>query len=222
QPVPSLAEVTEKAGQFIIDNQHGSGGWSYKYEREGGHPDLSITGWQIQALKACSHTTIRFKGMSSCINKGLDYVSKCQNKNGEYGYTGPPPPDGKAYSTLTGVGMLCHQMWGKGNGSDIRKAAKYVLENTVFDFKKDCKLYSHYYESQAMMQRGGEDWRKYNALFRDDLLKNQEPDGSWKVPTGAAHISNEVFSTCLCTLMLEVYYRFLSTGGGGGRERPGI
>ncbi|MCX6880696.1 MAG: hypothetical protein NTW21_43850, partial [Verrucomicrobia bacterium] len=45
QPVPSLAEVTEKAGQFIIDNQHGSGGWSYKYEREGGHPDLSITGW---------------------------------------------------------------------------------------------------------------------------------------------------------------------------------
>jgi hypothetical protein len=31
-----------------------------------------------------------------------------------------------------------------------------------------------------------------------------------------------VYRTCLCTLMLEVYYRFLSTGGGNLKERPGI
>jgi hypothetical protein len=223
QPVPNLVEVTEKAGQFIIDNQHDSGGWSYKYEREGGHPDMSITGWQMQALAACNHAGIKYKGMNSCINKGLDYAGKCQNKNGEYGYTGPPPVDGTAYSTLTGVGMLCHQMWGKGNVSGVSKAARYVLKRTTFNFNKGgLNLYSHYYESQAMSQRGGEDWKKYNALFRDELLKNQEKDGSWKVPPGAPHINNNVFSTCLCTLMLEVYYRFLSTGGGGGRERPSI
>jgi hypothetical protein len=34
--------------------------------------------------------------------------------------------------------------------------------------------------------------------------------------------ADKVYRTCLCTLMLEVYYRFLSTGGGGSRENRGI
>ena len=222
QEVPNLSEVTEKAGQFIINNQNKNGGWAYAYAYENPHVDVSIVGWQVQALKACSHTPIKYKGMNSCINKALDYIGACQNRDGAFGYTGPPPVGGKVHCPLTGVGMLCHQMWGKGNGSDIRKAAKYPLETTTFDFKKGANLYAHYYESQAMMQRGGEEWRKYNALIRDQLLANQEQDGSWKVPPGSPHITNTVFSTCLCSLMLEVYYRFLSTGGGGARERPGI
>lgn len=219
QEVPSLLDITEKAGQFIIDNQNKLGGWSYKYERTGGHVDVSISGWQIQALKACSHTPIKYKSINTCINQALEYLSTCQNKDGAFGYAGPPPMD-KSYSALTGVGMLCNQMWGRGNRSEIRKAAKHVLERTTFDFKAGCNLYAHYYESQAMIQRGGEEWTKYNTLVRDQLLNNQQQDGSWNVPPGAPHIGSNVFSTCLCTLMLEVYYRFLSTGG--GKDRPGI
>jgi hypothetical protein len=220
QEVPNLLEVTAKAGQFIIDKQNQNGGWAYAYAYDNPHVDVSIVGWQVQALKACSHTPIKFKGMSSCISKALDYLASCQNKDGAFGYTYPPPP-GKAHCPLTGVGMLCHQMWGKGNRPNVRKAAKFTLETTTFDFYKGVNLYAHYYESQAMIQRGGAEWQKYNALFRDELLKNQDKDGSWKVPPGAPHISNDVFSTCLCTLMLEVYYRFLSTGG-GGTERSAI
>jgi hypothetical protein len=98
------------------------------------------------------------------------------------------------------------------------------MDNTRFDYNGECcDLYGHYYESQAMMQLGGEDWKKYNSLFRDQLLANQNPDGSWKVPGGGAkpravapiYQSDAVYRTCLATLMLEVYYRFLSTGGGG-------
>jgi hypothetical protein len=67
-----------------------------------------------------------------------------------------------------------------------------------------------------MMQRGGAEWNKYNKLVRDQLLENQQTDGSWNIPPGSTHVKSTVFSTCLCTLMLEVYYRFLSTGGGAG------
>lgn len=220
--VPNLMEVTEQAGQFIIDNQHDNGGWSYGYAKTAGHADVSVVGWQLQALKACSHTGIKFRGMSSSVSKGLAYLATCQNDDGAFGYTGPPPAKSTAHCPLTGVGMLCFQMWGKGNGTNIRKAAKYTLETTTFDFKKGANLYAHYYESQAMMQRGGAEWNKYNLLYRDQLLNNQEADGSWKIPPGAAHVPNNVFSTCLCTLMLEVYYRFLSTGSGGVKERTGI
>ncbi len=225
--VPGLVEVTEKAGQFIIDNQHDSGGWSYHYAKTAGHPDVSVVGWQIQSLKACSHTGIQFRGLVPAVNKGLEYVNKRQGEGGGFGYQSPP--GGNGYSPLTGVGMLCNQMWGEGK-AEVRKGAKHLLEHTRFDFTGGAaNLYAHYYESQAMMQVGGNGWKKYNALFRDQLLNNQDADGSWKIPggggKGAGHgpITDPVYRTTLCVLMLEVYYRFLSTGGGGGlRGDPGI
>ena len=221
--VPNLVEITTKAGQFIIDNQHEKGGWAYSYAKTGDNADVSVVGWQIQALKACSHTGIEFRDMGDCINRGLDYLATCQNASGAFGYKSPPPVD-TTHQPLTGVGMLCYQMWGRGKGAIVRKAAKYTLDTTTFDFKKGANLYAHYYESQAMMQRGTVEWKKYNDLFRDQLLNNQESNGSWGIPPGAPHIDNTIFSTCLCTLMLEVYYRFLSTGGTGGtggRDRFG-
>ena len=223
--VPSLMEVTEKAGQFIIDNQNKNGGWGYLYTSEGS-TDVSVAGWQIQALKACNHTNLKFRGVTACINKALDYLTTCQADNGGFGYNGKSPVSGE-YFSLTGVGMLCNQMWGKGARNEVRKGAKYVLENTKFDYAtEESDLYAHYYESQAMMQRGGEDWKFYNNLFRDQLLNNQDEDGSWKQPGIGGEFAGDgqgkVYRTCLATLMLEVYYRFLNTGGGGGKERPGI
>jgi hypothetical protein len=95
-----------------------------------------------------------------------------------------------------------------------------------------------------MMWAGGQYWKQYNEMIRDELLANQNPDGSWKSPganvsrinavlahyrdtyKGDLNFTNKdsaILRTSLCTLMLEVYYRFLSTGGGGGvRGRPGI
>lgn len=240
--VPNLLEVTEKAGQFIIDNQNENGGWAYLYATKDpsrakkgeakAHTDVSVAGWQIQALKACSHTNIKFKGMTSCISKGLKYVNDMQNEEGGFGYDSPKKTHAEGYYTLTGVGMLCNQMWGKGGQSEVRNGAKYVLAKSKFDYDGEfCDLYGHYYESQAMMQLGGDEWEKYNAMFREQLIKNQSPDGSWKTPgtkarkiraVGANFKTDTIYRTCLCTLMLEVYYRFLSTGGGSAKERSGI
>jgi hypothetical protein len=225
--IPNLPQVTEMAGQFIIDNQNKNGGWAYLYATEGGHVDSSVTGWQIQALKACSHTNIKFKGMTSCITKALRYMSDLQNDQGGFGYASPTDTHADGYYSLTGVGVLCNQMWGRSNQKEVRKGAKYILENTKFDYNTEfCDLYGHYYESQAMMQRGGEEWQKYNEIFRDQLISNQDADGSWKEPgtrapriraVGPEFKGNKVYRTTLCILMLEVYYRFLATSGGGHR-----
>ncbi len=226
--IPSLNEMTAQAGQFIIDNQNKNGGWAYMYVKVDGHTDVSVSGWQIQALKACSHTNLKFTGMQSCIGKALDYLTTCQADHGGFGYTGQTPAGGRTYFTLTGVGMLCNQMWGRGNRNEVRKAAKYVMENSKFDYtSEDSDLYAHYYESQAMIYRGGEEWKTYNDMVRDQLLNNQDADGSWKEPGMGGDFAGEgqgkTYRTCLATLMLEVYYRFLNTGGGGGtRDKTGI
>ncbi len=217
--IPYLSEVAQKAGQFIIDNQNANGGWAYAYATSAGHTDTSVAGWQLQALRACSHTGLKYNQMTACVDKGLKYMISCQNANGGFGYSGPGAPAGNGkFFSLTGVGALCLQMWGKGGSSDVRKGVKYIKENAKLDWNtQESDLYSHYYMSQAMMQAGGENWNAYNAIFRDQLLNNQNADGSWK-PTGfAGHGGgSDIYRNAFSTLMLEVYYRFLSTGGGGG------
>jgi hypothetical protein len=224
--VPNLFEVTQKAGQVIIDNQHKkSGGWDYSYDIEGKRGgDLSIAAWHIQALKACYHTGLEFKGLSKAAANGIKYVDSMQCKDGGFAYAkADEKSHAEGYRTMTGAGILCLQMWDKGSMSSARQGAKYIVENSKFDYNSIfCDLYGHYYESQAMINRGGEDWRIYNALFRDQLLKNQSPDGSWKTPGGGAKmlravapewVGNAHYRTALCTLMLEVYYRFLPGTG---------
>ena len=231
--VPYLMEVTKKAGQFIIDNQNKNGGWAYLYAVSGGHTDVSVTGWQIQALKACSHTGIEYKRLNPCIRSGLGYLENCRDENGSYGYNGKNPAGGLSYRSLSGVGMLCNQMWGKNSQSDIRKTTKYVLANTKLDYNSArCDLYAHYYESQAMMRADKQSWIAYNQIFRDQILQNQDTDGSWKVPGGgqkieavaptwaASNMEGKIYRTTLCTLMLEVYYRFLNTDEGLSRKGP--
>jgi hypothetical protein len=63
-----------------------------------------------------------------------------------------------------------------------------------------------------MMNRGGKQWQHYNGIMRDEVLKNQKPEGTW-MSTG--HGAGVFYHTALCTLMLEVYYRFLPGTGGG-------
>ena len=225
--VPNLFEVTQQAGQFIIDNQHTkSGGWDYAYDTYGDRGgDLSIAAWHIQALKACHHTGLEFKGLTRSLNKATDYVSSMSCSDGGFAYSRPNEnPHADGYRTMTGGGVLCLQMGGKGSQADARKGAKYIMENSKFDYNTEFSdLYGHYYEAQAMMNRGGKEWEWYNAMFRDQVLKNQNPDGSWKAPGGgkgiravaASYVGNVHYRTCLNTLMLEVYYRFLPGTGAG-------
>ncbi|MEP4079664.1 prenyltransferase/squalene oxidase repeat-containing protein [Haloferula sp.] len=225
--IPKLQEITQRAGQYIIDNQHTrSGGWDYGYSEDGKRGgDLSVTAWQIQALKACKHTGMDFRNMKGAISKALDYVADCQHSSGGFAYnTGGKSHSKDGFYTLTGAGMLSFQMWDKENHAAVRKGAKYASANAKFGYKTaDCDLYGHYYLGQAMIARGGPEWKNYNESFRDDLIKNQGKDGSWGKPgvgknnnaVGAEFVENVVYRNTLCILMLEVYYRFLPGTGGG-------
>jgi len=223
--IPNLKEATEMAGNWIMEHQHSNGSWTYHYEQSSGHFDNSIGCWQIQALKACKHTGIWEKGaFDGTIRKALAFLKKTQNKNGGIGYTSQA---GRSIGwTMTGGGVLAFQMWGKGHDSVVRKGSKYIKRNAKFEWNTaDSDLYRHYYHAQAMMNRGGADWAFYNKLFRDQILNNQNPDGTYKNVAGGKKVNGIATSfaggsqmathyrTCLATFMLEVYYRFLPATG---------
>jgi hypothetical protein len=213
-PIPDLEKVTAQSVKIMIDNQHEkSGGWDYAYDTKGNRGgDLSIAAWHIQALKAASHTGLKINGLKSAQSKAIEYVENLQGDNGGFGYTGKP--SGEVYAKLTGAGVLSLQMSDKKHESAIRKGTKHILEFSKFDYDgKDSNLYSLYYESQAMMARGGSDWNKFNENFSEEIINSQSPDGGWKVPGSGGHYTNPHYRNCLNILMLEVYYRFLPGTG---------
>lgn len=225
--IPKLNDATKASGNWILEHQHTSGAWDYKYDMSGNRGgDTSIALWHIQALKACKHTGLwKDKEFKGCIRNALDYLKKCQNSNGGVGYTSPNVHGDVGY-TMTGGGMLAFQMWGKSHDSVVRKGARYIKKNAKFDYNtEDSDLYRHYYHAQAMINRGGGDWDFYNKMFRDQLLNNQNADGTWKNNGGGAKVKAVApqyqgtsamathYRTCLATFMLEVYYRFLPATG---------
>jgi hypothetical protein len=207
--IPDLDVVTKQAAEYIIKGQGATGGWGYGYAPNGN--DNSVGFWQIQALKAGKHTgLLKDSDLTKVSRRALDFIGSVQGPNGAVGYRNNPAQS----PGLTGGAMLAFQMWDKGNAKEVRKGMKYIMENTKFEWgAPSSNLYYSYYNAQATMNEGGNDWKKYNEMFREPLLKAQASNGSWSQTMQHGPI-NPHMATCLATLMLEVYYRFLPGTGG--------
>ena len=222
-----LPPILAQAVGYILKGQLANGGWIYHYDTTGKSPadlDTSVTGWQVQALKAAHLTGL--PGMDA-IHDALDNAIKALDtlfsyKDGSYGYhkIGDKP------YTLTGVGALCKLFWQGKADRMVTEALKNIKSKDLNYAGSDASLYAWYYDTQACFQAQGSAWEWWNKRFQDQLLNKQNPDGSWPITGGKEPgVKNEaeaaVYRTTLCTLMLEVYYRYLPTSkatsmGGGG------
>ena len=210
--IPDLDKVTKKAGDLLMEGQTPVGGWLYGYAKGGGG-DNSVGYWQIQAMKACKHTKLwKDSEFTKHSKLALEWLEKVQGADGAIGYNSNPAE----YPGLTGGGVLAFQMWDEGNHKSVKKGVEWIEKNGTFDPKAlnndrhPSSLYYHYYHMQAMMNYGGKEWDKYNKMVRDPLIEAQAKDGSWNLPCGSHGQATQLhMSTCLATLMLEVYYRFL-------------
>lgn len=229
--ISNLEKVVIKAVDKIVDNQNTDGGWAYNYNtKAGAHTDLSVTGWNVQALKAAEHGGIKpTKGeIRSTLRKASSYVRKNVMPDGKFSYkeNGNMPR-----SSLVGVGVLSLQMTGNGSDSAARKGLDWIKNNVktlqwgqgsgTENVKSN--LYMHYYCVQAAMNRGGDVWTSYNKAFRDAVLSGQNADGSFRkndvgYVSGMSNKSENIYRQCLATLMLETYYRFLPGTGEGTKN----
>ena len=226
--IDQLEDAVMASGQFMINSQHKGGGWDYAYLEDSGRGgDVSIVGWHLQALKACKFTGLDFANLTRCYKNGLDYVERMQMASGAIGYSAPALHANSDGTTLAAVGALCFQIWKSSASKVARKAVRFMDKEMKFDWNTaDSDLYGHYYAVQCMINNGGPEWERYNKLFRDQVLDNQDKDGSYKVVGGGAKVNavagsfagdggyGRHYRTCLATLMLESYYRFLPGTGG--------
>ena len=213
-----VIELFKQAIGYIVQGQGPGGGWMYSYDKTA--DDLSVSGWQIQALKAAHLSQLNLPGVDASLDKAMSYIEHVKGPKGGYGYRAA----GDKYS-LSGVGILCRLFW-KGERGELRKGMEWILEDTEktmpVKYKSEhADLYAWYYHTQACLMFGGSAWQKWNRWFQDEIVDNQSPDGSWPVPGGKGHgpssqnnKTGAVYRTTLCILMLEVFYRYMPTTQG--------
>ena len=215
KPFKRISPILKKGVPIIIEGQTNGGGWLYSYGSNG-TGDLSVAGWNIQALKAAEFTGIKFSGLTTAKKKALKYLGVAEDPKGTAGffkYRIRPSDKGKL--SLTGVGLLCSRMLGKPSKLED-KGLELILDKKPKGWT-NVDTYAWYYHSQAAFQTGvnSKYWRDYSKSYQDVVYKAQENDGSWK-PAGNNHMTQlgpdgDIYITCLCTLMMEVYYRYLPT-----------
>jgi hypothetical protein len=204
-----LKTYAEKATEAIIKGQHESGGWAYGYRKgQSAHVDLSVTGWNVQALKAATLTGLRLDGLELAMDKAIAYVKRCQDTTGKFAYK--EGSSGKA--SLTGAGVLCLQLWKNAKSLEAQKGLEWIVSNQTVEWSK-VNVYEWYYHAQACFQAtgvngGAKYWKAWNENFQEILLKTQTKDGHW--PQGAHfHGDTDLYRTTMTILMLEVFYRYL-------------
>lgn len=206
--IPRLESVIKKSAGIIISYQRGNGAWAY-LAQESGHDDLSVSGWNVQALKAAYNTDINISGIERALDKATEeYLPAIQDSKGAFKYR---PEDGEGKQSLTGAALLGMQIW-KGYGStSYKKGYSYLkgrLNNPALT-EGGHGLYQPYYNTQVFFMEGGKDWEHYNGIFQPKLLDAQNEDGSW---LGDGNREDyRIMNTAWAILMLEVYYRYLPT-----------
>jgi hypothetical protein len=215
-----LLEHVRPAIEFIITarNQR-AGGWRYEPGQMG---DTSVLGWQIMALTSAKRAGLAIpEDVFETSRRWLDLVSTPANP-GLYAYQ----PGQRFSPSMTAEAMYVQQLLGTARDEPrMLASAAYVDENPP-RWRDEPNTYYWYYATLAMFQHQGEIWERWNQSVTEQLLENQKTSGaqagSWDPIDNWAKIGGRVYQTALCTLSLEVYYRYLPMYGVVDAARPAI
>lgn len=207
---PALFDAAQAGVTFLTYAQNPStGGWHYGPKGLG---DTSVVGWQMMALKSGAMSGLSVDlDVVRRANVFLDQMSWGPN-NGFYHYSHDSVRQKAGYNpSTTACAVLCRMYSGV---SKEHPSIKSAIEQFDKDGPSPSNTYYNYYATQVMKQAGGAAWEKWNVLMRDKLLASQTTSGhaagSWYWDDGhSTESGGRFYTTCMATMMLEVYYRYL-------------
>ena len=214
---PALEQPVREAQKYIGAAQNEfNGSWGYQAGQAG---DLTITGWQITALKSCKLAGIRVD--QNVWDKAKQFVESTSDTSGLFGYKRPVnhklPARKRDYQlkTTTAVGTLIQMYMGATiEDPTINNGIVYLAKEGVS--KTD--IYFDYYATQVFRHYGGQEWKQWNAVMREHLIDTQDRSsshthGSWYFPDKHGEVGGRLYTTAMAVMTLEVYYRFLPLYG---------
>ncbi len=202
---PELKEPAQRAVDFICYAQHSGGGWRYYPQMPG---DTTVFGWQMMALKSASLAGLEVP--SPVLMLAERFLDSVQSGGGAfYGYQERGNKPGP-----TAVGLLIRMYTGWLRGDErLQRGVDYLVKQGV----SERDFYFDYYATLVLYHHGGNEWPAWNAKMRDYLVSTQVKEGhergSWFLTEQHNTQGGRLYTTAICTMILEVYYRYMPLYG---------
>jgi len=215
-----IKKAAQKAVDLIVKAQNPYLGW--RYEMQSGMNDTCVTcnaasTLKIAKLVGLSVPNTAFEGALNWLKKVTDetYYRTGYLTKGDIGAS-PAKNTIKfdATETMTAMAIYTRLALGENKDSPVIKGGMNLLKQNLPKWQeKQIDMYYWYCGSLASFQRGGDYWKSWNSAIKEALTDNQRKggcaDGSWD-PAGKWGIAGgRVYSTAICCLTLEIYYRYL-------------
>lgn len=193
--------VIRKAVTLTSQGQSGAGGWTYT---PGGGDEGSVTVTQVQALRAAQNSG--FLVPRSVIEEAVRYLDKCRTPEGGIQYSLASATGPRLAISAAAVATLYNA--GQFDGPIATDCLKYVWDqfraSEGWSKGGGHDYYAHLYAAQGFYMAGDEYWDEYFPKARDQLLAQQQPDGSWN-----GDGIGQVYGTSIAAVILQLPFKFL-------------
>ncbi len=236
-PDLGLEPVVVEAMRWILANQnHGRdprsrGGWGYfstVLSPEDSFARTSVSVWMVMALESAKISGIRVP--EDAMRSSDAYLrNQWSSRRGYFFYNQNPRRLSTDWPTLpasTPAAAFALLLRGASpTERTLRGALQYIVQrrprvyerptNDDFVHRAAGNVYFWYYGSLACLLAGGDAWERWNAALKVILPEAQRDDGSWQPIDPYAEMAQDTdrdaaYTTAMCVLSLEVYYRYFT------------
>jgi hypothetical protein len=170
--------------------------------------DTAVLGWLVMAVESARRAGIDVpRDTFAAAEHWLDYVGDARTP-GRYRYRRADPPSVE----MTAEAMFVRQLVGHARTEPMmEESARYVL-SVPPTWTNGAPTLHWYYATLSLFEHQGEAWRRWNTSLMPQLMAHQRTDGpsagSWDPQDRWSRMGGRIYQTAVCTLSLEVYYRY--------------
>jgi hypothetical protein len=201
-----IADVVKNAANLIVGAQRVNktapfaGGW--RYEPNSLDSDISLSGWNLLALRACGGDGLEIPDDSAA--RSIAFILRCHRIGGGFSYQ---PASGDISIASTGAAVLCLYLLNGSAGPEQADGLKYLREHPVDDQTR-FPYYAMYYLVHAAIQSQDNGVAASSNQALERLTKMQLPDGSWP-QSKSGEEPGTLYATAMALLTLEAPYKLL-------------
>ena len=196
-----LHRLVSRGASFTCNGQHENGSWGYV---PGSPGDMTVSAWQVLSLVAAKKNRVDIHTNTLSSAKAF-VLSTCKDRDFWFGYKGPP---GEETTTAIGLALMLY----------LGQSTEYTpFYNALTDLAdrgpKFQNVYHDYYATLALHHSRHHAWDQWNRKLRDHLVRTQAKKGheagSWHFADPWGDIGGRLYTTAMCAMTLEVYYRYM-------------